>query len=325
MSNNFAESPHNPASLSQLHVTPRNEINSQHPQADGYLLIDNKRVLFRGRLLTIAALRSEYYEFVDDPHDFIAKLQAQRTGADLFTFLQRPSDSVPRYDFHLEWQGVAVLSITTYENWWKNQINDKTRNMIRKAQKKGVQLRLLEFNDELVRGIKEIYDESPLRQGKPFVHYRKDFETLKRAHVTFLERSDFIGAFKGQEMIGILKITHGKGFSSVMQIVSKVGDRDKAPTNALLARTVELCAERNIPLLHYGIWFRRGLTEFKKHHGFAEMNLPRYFVPLSLRGKIGLKLKLHRNPIDVVPGNLQDLVADWRTKWYTHKYRHTRH
>ena len=62
--------------------------------------------------------------------------------------------------------------------------NDKTRNMVRKAGKKDVSIRVVGFDDKLVEGIAEIYNESPLRQGNRFRHYGKDFETLKAAHAT---------------------------------------------------------------------------------------------------------------------------------------------
>ena len=284
------------------------------------MIVDNKEVVVSGRIPRIGRLRAEYYEFVEDPHDFVAKAKAGKLRADLFTFLQEVSDRNPRYDFHLEWDSIAVIPITTYEHWWKKQINDKTRNMIRKAQKKGVDIRVIEFTDDFVKGIEGIYNESPLRQGKPFGHYRKDFETLKRAHITFLERSDFIGAFYENELIGFVKLVHGKGVSSLMQIISKINYRDKGPTNALIAKAVEICAERGIPYLHYGIWSRRSLGDFKKHHAFERFDLPRYFVPLNLRGKLGLKLGLHKKIKEHLPGNWVDFLVGIRTRWYTFRY-----
>jgi hypothetical protein len=282
--------------------------------------IEGNLVNVTGLLVRTARLRSEHYVFLEDPVAFIAEIKRAPVAADIFTFLQPFSDPNPKYHYHLERDDLAVLKIDSYERWWTKQIKDKTRNMVRKAQKTGVEVRLVEFTDELVRKIKDIYDESFLRQGQPFKHYGKDLETLKKDHATFIERSDFIGAFWQEEMIGFVKLVHGQKASSLMQIVSKVAHRDKAATNALIAKAVEICAGRNIPYLHYGIWARRGLNDFKRHHGFEPFQLPRYYVPLTLRGHLVLRFKLHRNLLAYVPGSCIDVLANLRTRWYMRRY-----
>ena len=283
------------------------------------MFVDNREVVVTGEFLKIAKLKSEFFEYVGDPSSFVARMKDEKLRADLFTFLQETPDRNPRFDFHLEWESISVLPITTYENWWKKQIKDKTRNVIRKAQKNGVELRVVEFNDDLVRGIQDIYNESPLRQGKPFMHYGKEFETLKRAHISYLEKSDFIGAFYGGELIGFIKLVHGKGISNIMQILSKMAHRNKSPTNALVAKAVEICAQRGVPYLHYGVWSRGGLGDFKKNHAFERFEVPRYFVPLTSRGKLSLMLKLHHRLRDHLPERWLDYLVGLRTKWYSYK------
>lgn len=91
--------------------------------------------------------------------------------------------------------------------------------------------------------------------------------------------------------------------------------------NALLAKCVEVCASRGIPLLVYGnfTYGRKpedSLAEFKRHNGFEKIDVPRYYIPLSMRGRIGLRLGLHRSLIDVVPGFVLQPVLKLRTKWY---------
>jgi len=260
-------------------------------------------------------IKAEYYEWVDNPNSFITKVKAVKIKADLLTFLQRVTDKDYRYDFRLQWDSIAILPITTFENWWMRQINDKTRNMIRKAQKKGVEVRVIEFTEDLVKGIREIYNESPLRQGKPFKHYGKDLETLKKDHISYLERSDFIGAFYKNELIGFVKLVHGKGISNVMQIISKIAHKDKAPTNALIAKAVEICAQRGVPYLHYGVWSKRGLGDFKKHHAFERFDLPRYFIPLTLKGRLILALNLHRRLSERLPERWVNFLVDLRSRW----------
>jgi hypothetical protein len=279
------------------------------------LYIDDKEVIVHGRFIKTARLKSEYYEWIDDPKNFVSHLKSRCAGADLFTFLRKANARDLQYEFRCEPDSIAVLPITTYEEWWKKQINVKTRNMIRKAQKSGVQVRTAEFNDALIQGIKKIYDESPIRQGKPFKHYGKDLETLRESHVSYLEQSQFIGAFYGDELIGFVKLVHDDGMSHVMQIISKIRYRNMAPTNALVDKTVEICAQKKVPYLHYGIWSSRGLGDFKKHHAFERLDLQRYFVPLNLKGTMVLFLKLYRNPTEYIPENWLQYLADKRGQW----------
>lgn len=289
----------------------------------GNIKDDDVEVVVSGLFPRIARLRAEYHEYISTPDMLLARLKNSNARADIFTFLQPISDSVPKHSYHLKWDKVAALKIDTYEKWWKRQINDKTRNMVRKAEKKGVTVRITEFDDELVSGIHTIYNECPVIQGKPSRHYGKDFDTLKKAHATFSDQSVFIGAYYLETLIGFIKlIFHRHGDSaSIMQIMSMVAHRDKAPANAMLARAIEVCAGRSIRYLQYGIWSRRGLGEFKKHHGFELFEIPRYFVPLSFSGRIALSLELHRNPTDILPATMIDFYTGLRARWYAFKYR----
>lgn len=289
----------------------------------GCIDIDGKDVAVVGTFPRIAKLHAEYHEYVDAPEQFLSQLKDAQVKADIFTFLQPVSDRIPRHNYPICGNKVAVLTISTYENWWKRQVNDKTRNMVRKAGKKSVTIQRVEFNNELAKGIHAIYNESPLIQGRPSKHYGKDYETLKRANATFFEQSVFLGAFYGETLIGFIKmILHPSGKSaSIMQIMSLVAHRDKSPTNALLAKAIEICAVQGIKYLQYGLWSRRSLGDFKKHHGFELVEIPRYFVPLNLRGRVAIALRLHRSFAEFVPGNFQDAFVNLRARWYLFKYR----
>ena len=284
------------------------------------MVIDGKEIVVSGKFPRIVRLRAEYYEYVGEPHGFIDKLKASGRGAELFSFLQETVDREPRHNFRHEWESISVVPITTFDHWWKKQVNDKTRNMVRKAQKAGVELRAVPYTDEFVSGIVKIYNESPVRQGKPFAHYGKGFETIKAEHSSYLDRAELVGAYYKDELIGFIKLVHGRGVSNLMNIISMIGHRDKAPTNALIARAVEICALRGVSCLHYGLWSTRGLGDFKKHHAFERMDVVRYFVPLNRRGHIALGLKLHRKAADILPEKVVDVLADLRTKWNARKH-----
>ncbi len=279
------------------------------------MIIDGKEIVVRGTFPRVARLRAEYYEWVSDPAGFAAASASRGLKADLLTLLQKPDGGELAAGIPVEWDSIAVLPLTTYDHWWTKQINVKTRNMIRKAQKCGVEVREVPFSDELVAGIKVIYDESPLRQGKPFKHYGKDLATLKDDHVSYVERSTFIGAFSGGQLIGFAKVVHGDGMSQVMQIISMLAHRDKAPTNALLAKAVEICTTRGVPRLHYGVWSKRGLGDFKKHHAFERLDLARYYIPLTVTGRVALALKLHHRISQWLPESWADRLVAVRGRW----------
>lgn len=276
--------------------------------------IEGKLLAFSGKAVHVCALQDEYYEFVHEPSEFLAKLR-KFGRADLFTFIQEVPEREPRFPFHREWDSAAVLSLTSYEHWWKKQINDKTRNMVRKAAKNGVEIRLMEFNDELVRGIEVIYNECPVRQGRPFRHFGKDFDTIKREHATFLDRSQFFGALHGGQLIGFIKLVHGRNISNLMNIIAMISHRDKAPTNALLAKAVEVCTTMGVPLLQYGTGTSGAIGDFKKHHAFEEVRVPRYYVPLNGKGALALKLGLHRRITDRMPSQWRERLLNLRAKW----------
>jgi hypothetical protein len=279
------------------------------------MLVEGMEVVCSGGVRRHARLRAEYYDYVLDPAAFAVALRKAGARAHWLSFLQESIDPVPRAGLYHEMESIAVVPLGTFEHYWKKQLSDKTRNMVRKAQKAGVEIRVVPFDDELVRGIVAIYNENPMRQGKPFTHYGKGFDEIKRDHATFLDRSVFLGAFHQGRLIGFIKLVHGNGVSNLMQIISMIGERDKAPTNALLTKAVEICCERGVKYLHYGMWSKRGLGDFKKHHRFERYDVVRYFAPLTLPGRLLIALRLHRPLKSYVPERLTDWLVELRAKW----------
>ena len=88
-----------------------------------------------------SAIRAEGFEFVGDPDAALKALRESGVRVDLFTFTQSLPNTSPKYGYPIEWHNVAALPVSTFDHWWKHQINDKTRNMVRRAEKKGVTVR----------------------------------------------------------------------------------------------------------------------------------------------------------------------------------------
>jgi hypothetical protein len=285
--------------------------------------MDIREITFviKGRILRTAAVKDESDLDIPDPMAVIDRLKIQSTPKiDIFTFGQRIPETVPKYQFPMEWDSIAALDYKDHKYWFEKILDDKTRNMTRKAGKKGVEIRTADFDDDLIKGIDEIYNETPVRQGRPFRHYGKTFEEVKRANATHLERSVFIGAYYGPELIGFVKLVYGDRTARAEQIISKIAYRDKAPTNALLNEAVKLCEQHAVPYLVYGIWpSKESFAQFKKNNGFKEYRLPRYYVPLSAKGRIGVKLGLHKELKQRVPQIILTGLRDIRERWYDFK------
>ncbi|MDH5788492.1 MAG: hypothetical protein OEZ40_09410, partial [Candidatus Bathyarchaeota archaeon] len=81
---------------------------------------------------------------------------------------------------------------------------------------------------------------------------------------------------------------------------------DKAVNNALIAKAVEFCATKQIHWLMYGrMGNHPSLDNFKQNNGFKQFQLTRYYVPLTRKGKIAAKLRLHREVKDVLPQSVK--------------------
>src|SRR5438105_1170309 len=189
------------------------------------------------KLVRIGYLDGEGYQFLEDPEVGLQALRKSGSGIDLFTFIQKLSDQSPKYNYPMEWDNLAALRISTFDDWMKHQINFKVRNKIRKAEKNGMVVQEVPFDDALIRAIQAIYNESPIRQGRRFWHYGEDLETIRKIKATFLERSIFIGAFFEDKLVGFLKLVANEDWTQagLMHILSMIQYRDKAPTNAMIA------------------------------------------------------------------------------------------
>lgn len=287
-----------------------------------------KEISIRGRLVRIARLADEGFDFVEDPEATARFIRESGTRVDLFSFFPRLPNVTPDERYLMDWDNVAALPISTYENWWSKQIDSKTRNMVRRAEKKGIVVREVEFNDDIVKGIWEIHNECPFRQGRPFQHYGEDMEATRKMSSTFLSSSIFIGAFLEEQMIGFIKLTvdDARSQAGVMHIISMMKHRDKAPTNALVAQAVQSCSSRNVPYIVYSkfAYLRRqrdSLSDFKTNNGFQRIDLPKYYLPLTPWGSLAHRLGLHKSMLDRVPEPVQVKYRELRSAWYNARYK----
>ena len=100
------------------------------------------------------------------------------------------------------------------------------------------------------------------------------------------------------------------------QIISMVEHRDKFTNYALMAKAVELCETKGLSYLVYLFWNDGSLAEFKRRCGFECVKVPRYFVPLTAKGRAALRLGLHRGWHGLLPKQLKAPLKKLRSKWY---------
>ncbi len=284
-----------------------------------------RTVIVLGKWLRQAMVLDEAWiegDAVECPEDFVERLSQKGLKADLFTFGQKLPSVEPKHAFHLEWDNAAAIRLPGYTDWWEKRLPQVTRKSVRRGTKRGVIVESKPFDDHLVRGIMGIHDDTPMKQGEPFAHYGKGFEVVKRDYGTFLDRSEFLCAYFDQELIGILKLVFVGSVASIMQIITKTKHYDKRPTNILIAKAVEAAEKRGCQFLIYGKYIygnktNSSLTEFKRRNGFEKIVLPRYYVPLTTRGELALRLGLHRGFLDLLPAGLITALLALRGKYYS--------
>jgi hypothetical protein len=304
------------AGQSQVHYKGKNFVVPSVP-------IEGRTVVTTGRWLKVAAVREEELlegNTVEDLSSFVRQLKTSGLRADLFTFAQRLPNAVPRHKYSIEWSNVAAIPITTYDDWLKNRAEYSVRKGVNRAKKLGVTVQVVEFSDALVEGITSVYNETPVRQGKAFWHYQKDITTVRESMATYLDRSIFLGAYYQNRLVGFMKCTYVNSTLTITQILSMKEHFDKKPNNALIAKAIELCEAKGQSHFIYGdfTYFdpNSSLTEFKRRLGFERIDLPRYYIPLTLLGRIALRMGFHRELARQIPQPMLRALLRVRTAWY---------
>jgi hypothetical protein len=196
------------------------------------------------------------------------------------------------------------------------QLRPRVRTLIRKAERDGVLVKPARYDDDFVRGMVAIFNETPVRQGRRFWHYGKDFETVKRQFSRFLYREELIGAYLDGEMVGFMMLGDAGRFALTGQLLSSIRHRDKAISNALIASAVKSCTVREIPWLAYFYWSDDSLAEFKRRCGFEKMRVPRYYVPLTRIGELALRVRAHRGLRNMLPRQARRTLKQLAAHWY---------
>lgn len=287
--------------------------------------VNGKKLFAKGKWLKVAYVRAEEMmeKDLENPELYIQKVKddgKQTLKADIFTFAQKLPAVHPKYPYPMEWESVAAIHLISFKDWWES-LPQETRKNVRRSQKRSVAVRITEWSDDLIRGIRQVNDDSPLRQRMPNAYFGKSFEETKRLYGEFIGRCDFICAYFGDELIGFLHLVYRGEIASILNLTTKPSHFDKRPANALVTKAAEICEAKGISYISYGLYNYGNkrdnpLREFKIRNGFREILVPRYFVPLTLWGRFCLKLKLHRGIIGILPHPVITVALGARSRWY---------
>jgi len=288
------------------------------------LRIGPANIVVRGGFYKTAVVQDEELiegERVADPDLFLARMKEAGLKADVFTFTQPVFETEPKHRYYFEWDNFAVVRVTSFKEWW-SQLSDAVQRAVKKSKKLGVEIRETELDDAFVEGIRLINNETPVRQGRSFWHYQQEFDTVKAEQSTYPDRNIFIGAYLQGQLIGFVRIVKVGKVAEIINILSMVQHYDKRPANALMAKAVEVCEREGLTQLVYCNYVYRdptsSLTEFKRRNRFEQVNVPRYYIPLTLKGRLVLMLKLHHGVKALIPLSVLRRLAAARAWFLEH-------
>jgi hypothetical protein len=293
------------------------------------LKIGEKTIVRKGSWLKIAYVEAEEWSEteVGDPEVFVKALKEEKSPdlhADIFTFSQKLPNVQPRYHYPRELESVAAIRIHSFKEWW-DSLPQESRKNVRRSQKRGVTIEVRKLDDCLLKDLVELNNDSPVRQGKQYTHFGKTLEQVTKDQADFLDHCDYICAYHEEQLVGVVKLIYRGDIASILTFLSKASHNDKRPANALMAKVVEICEEKKLShitfgLFNYGNKRDTSLRDFKIRNGFQEILVPRYFVPLTVKGMLGVKLRLHRGLVGLLPHNVISLLIDVRARLYKLKW-----
>src|SRR5579859_2532834 len=119
------------------------------------LNVNGDSVIITGKWFKTAAIHDEQWsekeiEYPELYIDTLKRSRSQGLKADIFTFTQKPSAPAPRYAYPLEWDSVAAVHLTSFQDWWQS-LPQETRKNVRRSQKRGVVVKIKEFHNDLIQ------------------------------------------------------------------------------------------------------------------------------------------------------------------------------
>ena len=157
--------------------------------------VNNCEIISRGIFPRIATVFDDFLNpnYIKDPKPYIHAINNKRM-ADIFSFLGKIDDSdsksynifTDENNVHIEHDFLAAIRIKTYDDWLRCDIKKQTRKRIKKSKKIGISVKRVDLDSNLIEDITKIFNETPVRQGRKFWHYGKDFEQSQKGYFDLL-------------------------------------------------------------------------------------------------------------------------------------------
>jgi GNAT superfamily N-acetyltransferase len=248
-----------------------------------------------------------------DPEPYVKSLMGKM---DVFTFWNRvPNKAVLTVDGKVEMDNIAALPITSLDHWWNVQVSRKVRNVIRKAVKNKVVVQHGSFCEEYYEELYSLYHGITFRQNKPFTHRHESLEQIKFGLGKLLNhRFEILNAYHNEKLIGTLGLLYSEETSLIGNFTVADEYQKLGVPSLLIEKAVESTVNAKKKLLIYTHWktdkeaSNDSLRDFKRHCGFQEMKVARYYVPLTFKGKVVIFLGLHKGKWGLMPQFLKDIV-----------------
>ena len=137
----------------------------------------------------------------------LESLRKSPTRVDIFTFMQRLPDTAPKYAYPMEWDNLAVLGISTFEDWWTNNLDSRhgiRRNKPRRKESSSARFPLTRLSRK--ESWKSTTKARSAKGDDSRITAKASIE-IRQMSGTFLDTSIFIGAFLDEKLIGFIKLT----------------------------------------------------------------------------------------------------------------------
>ena len=188
----------------------------------------------------------------------------------------------------------------TFEEIWMKDYSKDARNIVRRAERRGVHVETVEDVGKHIRELVLCNISALKRHGRPFVYPHCDVKAFLEYlldHKKLLgEYFQIYGAFYDNRLIAYITTMEYNKLAMVTSAMSRSKYLRKYPNDALVAHITKRASERGLEWFCYS--FDRvsvkssqrsllpSLRKFKFEHGFREVPVPIYRLGLNRRGKV---------------------------------------
>lgn len=166
---------------------------------------------------------------------------------------------------------------------WKNVYDTKTRNMVRKAEKGGVECRQADIAEHL-EDVVACTLSQPVRHGSRLPEYYYEAEAYGEMMATqrefFGDAFRSFGAFLDGRLVGYLNTFDAGREVICNNMLAHTDGMKVGANNALFAHATEFCCgQPEAERMTYSFFGTEGVDKFKKSMGFEPWEVKRFWLP----------------------------------------------